>query len=157
MSHSKTKQTKWPLRPAKTQISLGNHPVSSESSLCAPRIAKDPMLLLADSEDSDLTGWMPRLIWTFAGWTGQFVGFAVLQCKSYFFWLLGSYLLSLELAQKVTILDTQHNLIIQPTGGPVLNELSLTARTRASGRRGTNTPRRCHLLMYKNNLSLTMM
>ena len=29
-------------------------------------------------------------------------------------------------------------------------------KTRASAWRGTNTPGRCHFLMYKNNLSLTM-
>ena len=28
--------------------------------------------------------------------------------------------------------------------------------TRASAQRGTNTPGRCHFLMYRNNLSLTM-
>ena len=37
--------------PAKTQISLGIHPVWSESSLCAQWIAKDPSFLHADSED----------------------------------------------------------------------------------------------------------
>ena len=61
--------------PAKTQISLGIRPVWSESSLCAPWVAKDPMLLHADSEDSDQTGRMPRLIWVFAGRTGNFVCF----------------------------------------------------------------------------------
>ena len=44
------------VRPAKTQISLGIHPVWSESSLCAQCVAKDPMLLYANSEDSDQTG-----------------------------------------------------------------------------------------------------
>ena len=34
MSHSMTKPTKWHVRPAKTQISLGIHPVWSESLLC---------------------------------------------------------------------------------------------------------------------------
>ena len=38
--------------PAKTQISLGNHPVWSESSLCALWVAKDPNFLQANSEDS---------------------------------------------------------------------------------------------------------
>ena len=42
--------------PAKTQISLGIHPVWSESSLCAQWVAKDPSFLHADSEDSDQTG-----------------------------------------------------------------------------------------------------
>ena len=41
-----TKPTKWPVHPA-----------------------KDPMLLHANSEDSDQTGWMPKLIWVFAGRT----------------------------------------------------------------------------------------
>ena len=57
------------LRPAKTQISLGIHPVWSESSLSAQWVAKDPSFLQADSEDSDQTGRMPRLIWVFAGCT----------------------------------------------------------------------------------------
>ena len=37
-----TKPTKWHLRPAKIQISLGIRPVWSESSLSAQWIAKDP-------------------------------------------------------------------------------------------------------------------
>ena len=57
------------------QISLGIRPVWSESSLCAQRVAKDPSFLHADSEDSDQTGQMPRLIWVFAGRTCHFVGF----------------------------------------------------------------------------------
>ena len=36
---------------AKTQISLGIHPVWSESPLCAQRVVKDPSFLHADSED----------------------------------------------------------------------------------------------------------
>ena len=64
-----TKPTKWYVRPAKTQISLGIHPVWSESSLCTQWEAKDPSFLHADSEDSDQTGQMPRLIWVFAGRT----------------------------------------------------------------------------------------
>ena len=42
---------------------------SDQSSLCALWVAKDPMLLHADIEDSDQTGRMPRLIWVFAGHT----------------------------------------------------------------------------------------
>ena len=41
------------VRPAKTQISLGIHPVWSESSLYAQRVAKDPSFFHADSEDSE--------------------------------------------------------------------------------------------------------
>ena len=56
-----TKPTKWPVRPAKTQISLGISPVWSESSMCAQRVAKDPSFLHADSENSDQTGAMPYI------------------------------------------------------------------------------------------------
>ena len=75
LSHLMTKPTKWHMRPAKTQISLGIRPVWSESSLCAQWVAKDPSFLHADSEDSDQTGWMPRLTWVFAGRTCHSVGF----------------------------------------------------------------------------------
>ena len=75
-----TKPTKWHVRPAMAQISLGICPVWSESSLCARWVAKDPSFFHADSddsdqpghpdsEDSDQTGRMPRLIWVFAGCT----------------------------------------------------------------------------------------
>ena len=68
--HDKTNQMHVrPRRPAKTQISMGIHPVWSESSLCTPLVDKDPRFLHADSEDSDQTGQMPRLIWVFAGRT----------------------------------------------------------------------------------------
>ena len=65
------------VRPAKTQISLGICPVWSESSLCAEWVATDSSFLHADSEDSDQTGRMPRLIWVFAGRTCHFVGFVM--------------------------------------------------------------------------------
>ena len=81
-----TKPTKWHLCPAKTQISLGIRPVWSESSLCTQWVAKDPSFLHADSEDSDQTGWMPRLTWVFAGRTCYFVSFVMrrLICISLF-------------------------------------------------------------------------
>ena len=74
--HDKT--NKMSVRPAKTQISLGIHPVWSESSLCAQWVAKGPRYLHADSEDSDQTGRMPRLIWVFAGRT---LTLLVLSCR----------------------------------------------------------------------------
>ena len=58
--HDKT--NKISVQPAKTQISLGIHPIWSESLLCAQWVVKDPSLLHADSKDSDQTGRMPRLI-----------------------------------------------------------------------------------------------
>ena len=79
--HDKT--NKMSVRPAKTQISLGIRPVWSESSLCAQRVPKDPKFLHADSEDSDQTGRMPRLIWVFAGRTCHFVGFVTRRLKWY--------------------------------------------------------------------------
>ena len=57
------------VRPAKTQISLGIRPVWSESSLSAWRKLGSLATHWADSEDSDQTGRMPRLIWVFAGHT----------------------------------------------------------------------------------------
>ena len=45
------------------------------------RVAKDPNILRADSEASDRTGWMPRLICVFAGRICHFVGFDVLWLK----------------------------------------------------------------------------
>ena len=63
------KTNKVSVRPAKTQISLGIRPVWSESSLCAQWVAKDSSFLHADSEDSDQTRRMHRLIWVFAGRT----------------------------------------------------------------------------------------
>ena len=53
---------------SKIQISLGIAQ-SDLSSLCAYRVAKDPGFLHADSEDSDQTGRMPRLIRILAGRT----------------------------------------------------------------------------------------
>ena len=39
------------------RISQGIRPVWSEYLLCAQWVAKDPIFLHADSEDSDQTGW----------------------------------------------------------------------------------------------------
>ena len=55
--------------PAKTQISLGIRPVWSESSLFAWRKLGSLATHWVHSEDSDHTGWMPMLIWVFAGRT----------------------------------------------------------------------------------------
>ena len=78
-SHLMTKPTKRPVRQAKTQISLGIHPIWS---VFAKWVAKDLSSLHADSEDSDQTGRMPRLIWVFAGRRGHFVGFVMRRLKS---------------------------------------------------------------------------
>ena len=67
------KANKITVLPATTKISPG----WSESSQWAQWVAKDPSFLDADSEDSDQTGRMPRLIWVFAGRTCHFVGFVM--------------------------------------------------------------------------------
>ena len=78
LSRLMTKPTKWYVRPAKTQTSLGICPIWSESSLCAVWVAKDPKFLHADSEDSDQTARMPRLICVFAG---RILTLLVLSCR----------------------------------------------------------------------------
>ena len=77
MSCCMTKPTKWPVRRAKTQISLGIRPVWSESSLSAWKNTGPLTTYWADSEDSDQIGRMPRPIWVFVEHTCQFVGFVV--------------------------------------------------------------------------------
>ena len=72
------KANKMSVRPAKNKISLGIRPVWWESSQCAQWVAKDLSFLHADSEDSDQTGRMPRLIWVFAGHTAILL---VLLCR----------------------------------------------------------------------------
>ena len=47
----------------------------------AQQVAKDPSFLHSDSEDSDQTGQMTRLIWVFAGHIGYFLGFFVQHLK----------------------------------------------------------------------------
>ena len=65
--HDKT--NKVTVHPVKTQISLGICPVWSESSLSAWRKLGSLATHWMHSEVSDQTGWMPRLIWVFAGRT----------------------------------------------------------------------------------------
>ena len=98
MSRIMTDPTRWPVRPTKTQISQGIRPVWS--SQCAQWVAKDPSFLHADSEDSDQTARMPRLIWVFTGRTLILLvlscrgskGFIVPICKSFICCQSDSYL-----------------------------------------------------------------
>ena len=71
--HDKT--NKMSVRPAK--ISLGIHPVWSESSLCAWRKIGFLATHWPYSEDSDQTGRVARLIWVFAGRTSHFICFVM--------------------------------------------------------------------------------
>ena len=90
LSRLMTKPTKWHVRPAKTRISLGIRPVWSETSLSAWRKLVPLATHWADSEDSDQTGWIPRLIRVFAGriitllvlsWGGLFIYFGLFSCR----------------------------------------------------------------------------
>ena len=65
---------------------------SDQSSLCAQWVTKGPKFLHADSEDSDQTRRMPRLIWVFAGRTGHFVGFVMRRLKLWHSILLNVHL-----------------------------------------------------------------
>ena len=64
------------MRPGKNQISLGIRPVWSESPLCTQAV-KGQLFLHADSQGSDQTGRMLRLIWVFVGRKGHFVCFVM--------------------------------------------------------------------------------
>ena len=76
--HDKT--NKMSVRPAKTQISMGIHPVWSESSLSTWRKLGSLATHWVHSEGPDQTGRMPRLIWVFAGHT---LILLVLSCRSW--------------------------------------------------------------------------
>ena len=70
-------------RPAKTQISLGIHPVWSESSMSAWRKCGSLTTYKAHSEESDQTGQLPSLVWAFTGRLCHFVGFVMRLLKCY--------------------------------------------------------------------------
>ena len=76
-SQRMTKPTKWHVRPAKRQISLGIRRVWSEPSMSTWRKLGSLATHWAHSKDSDQAGWMPRLIWVFARRTCHFVGFVM--------------------------------------------------------------------------------
>ena len=64
-----TKPTKWVCAQRRLRSAWASAQ-SDQSLRCAPNwVAKDPRFLHADSEDTDQTGRMPRLIWVFAGRT----------------------------------------------------------------------------------------
>ena len=68
------KQTKWHVCPAKT-----HPPCLIRSSLSAWRNVGSLLPIERNSEDSDQSGRMPRLIWVFAVRTCHCVGFVVLR------------------------------------------------------------------------------
>ena len=94
MSRNMTKPAEWPVRPTKNQIP----PVWSESSLRAQWVAKDPRFLHECGQlrthgffmCTPKTGQMHRLIWVFAGRTGQFVNFIMLRLRQRYQTLIAS-------------------------------------------------------------------
>ena len=104
------KQTKWYVRPAKTQISLCINPVWSESSLSAWRKLGSLVAHCAHSEGSDHTGRMPRLIWVFAGRTCHFVGFVVRRLKL----SSSNHLICFSEFQSKGIWTMEHTVCLQP-------------------------------------------
>ena len=74
LSCDMTKPTKWVCAQRRLRSAWA-------SLLCAQWVAKNPSFLHADSEDSDQTGRMPRLIWVFAGRTAILL---VLSCRGSF-------------------------------------------------------------------------
>ena len=83
MSRDMTKPTKWLCTQPRLRSAWASSQSDQSLRCCALWVAKDPRFLHADSEDSDQTGRMPRLIWVFAGRT---VTLLVLSCR-------GSYIL----------------------------------------------------------------
>ena len=90
LSQTTTKAAKWHVHPGKTQFSLGICPDWSVSSMYALWVAKGPTFPQADSEDSDQTRGMSRLILVFTGRTGHFVGFVMLRLTCLPFMLYSS-------------------------------------------------------------------
>ena len=86
MSHLMTKPAIWPVRPAKSQISLGIHPVWSVFAVCS-KASQGPQGFFMRTAKTDQTGRMPRLIWVFTGrtdhfgCTDHFVGFVMRQIR----------------------------------------------------------------------------
>ena len=83
MSRDTSFSTWLPVRTAKTQINLRIRAVWFESSQGILWVAKDPKHLQADSEDSDQTARMRRLIWVFAARICSPVGNSVPLLKLY--------------------------------------------------------------------------
>ena len=67
--------------PSEDTYQPGHPPSLIRLSNCAQWVAKDPSFLHTDSENSDQTGRMPRLICVFAGRTCHFVGLVMLGLK----------------------------------------------------------------------------
>ena len=77
LSRLTTKPTKWHVRPVKTQINLGIHPVWSESSLSTWGRLKSLAITRVHRETSNQTGWSEsslgaKVILLVLSWGGSF-------------------------------------------------------------------------------------
>ena len=97
------------VRPAKTHISLGIRPVWSDSSLTAWRKLGPIATHWVDSEDSDQTGQMPRLIWVFAGRTATLLVLS---------WGCSNFIVVICFSWKEMILSVQSSRILFCLQGP---------------------------------------
>ena len=122
MSRRMTKPTQWPVRLAKTQISLGIRPVWSESPLSAWRKLGSLAIHWAHSEDWS-EGRMPRLIWVFAGRTsfcwfcGEAAQLLVVQAFFNFFPLTLGFIFSVIIVQIGHIIGGNFNIHIWACSG----------------------------------------
>ena len=115
MSCLMTKPTKGHMCPAKTQISLGIHPVWSESSLSAWRKLGSLATNWVHSEDCDQTGRIPMLICVFAGltvillvlsWADSSTDITSLQCYGVLTDFLGQMECCIPLDSESNVLST---------------------------------------------------
>ena len=106
MSHSMTKPTKWPVRPAMTQTSSGISPVWS---VLAVRMQK-PWVLISyhwvHNKDSDQTAWMRRLIRVIAGRICDFCWFCHTAAQMWLLPLLESY--KQKIKEQCFVVSSQH-------------------------------------------------
>ena len=103
MSRRTTKPTKWPVHPAKTQISLGIQPGCQISLRCVLYGQPRTQCFLMRTVKTDQNGWMPRLIWVFAGHTGHFVGFVMLRLKPADHWSCIAHLSAEDMLKSAVI------------------------------------------------------
>ena len=120
--HEKT--NKMPVHPAKTHISLGIRLVWSESWLSAWSKLGSLAIHWAHGEDPDPTGWMPRLIWVFAGRTAILL---VLSCRGSNVWMhLANENVDSHLQQNAS--EPRHDKTNKMAVRPAKNQISLGIR-----------------------------
>ena len=116
-----TKPTKWVCAQQRLRSAWASAQFD-QSSLCAQWVAKDPRFLHEDSEDSDQTGRMPRLIWVFAGRT---LILLVLSCH-------GSYLISFHHLEDIRCNKWRNRTNVMCAKPSILSLRSVRMKTKMS-------------------------